>query len=542
MQMTVADIGGTLELWKLLLLTAAFYGWMPLVNWVHRDAQEVNADHTLWTSLIIAAGAAGLLLWLLIPAFFIGLLLCLLALVAVGAAYVMHRNSKVSDFERVLTAEHIKGLFVDQGKKLEKQSHGLSFITGNKNEVPIPTPKTREAEGYLLTCEIIDDAIWRRADKVIFMPQKDDCTVVYEIDGISTKQTSRSKEEMDIFGYYLKQLGGLDSEEKRKPQQGRFRVAKDKETRTEWQVNTSGSTAGEQIQLQKISGMVSMKIDDLGLNENQIEPIKSLRKMEGGGLVIASGPAKNGVTTTFYTLLGNHDPFLNSINTLEKTPGGRLENITQNTFKLSDSATATYSRRLQTLLRRGPDIIGVADCEDAQSAKLACMAAKDGKIVYVTLAANSVADAMDKWIKLIGDNALVAETLQAVLNQRLVRILCQDCRQPYQPNQALLKKFNIPADETNTCFRPGEIEYDKHGKPLVCETCQGTGFYGRTGLFESIRIDDALRTALKAAKTGQDAVAAFRRSGMLYMQEQAIKKVMQGITSINEVIRIFSAK
>ncbi len=538
----VADIGAYVEWWKLLLLTAAFYGWMPLVNWVHKDAQEVNTDHLLWTGIVVAAGTAGLVLWMLIPAFLIGLLLCLISVGAVGIAYVMHRNSKVADFERVLTAEHIRGMFVDQGKKLEKQSYGLSFITGNKNEVPIPAPKTREAEGYVLVCEIIDDALWRRADKVIFMPQKDDYTVIYEIDGIATKQSSRNKEEMDAFAYYTKQLGGLDVEEKRKPQQGRFRVVKDKEKRTEWQINASGSTAGEQLQLQKVSGMVSMKIDTLGLNENQIEPIKTLRKMEGGGLVIASGPAKNGVTTTFYTLLGNHDPFLNSINTLEKNPAGRLENITQNTFVLSDSATATYSRRLQTLLRRGPDIMGVADCEDAQSAKLACMAAKDGRIVYVTLAANSVAEAMDKWLKLVGDNALVAETLKAVLNQRLVRILCQDCRQPYQPNQALLKKFNIPAGEAGMCFRPGEVEYDKHGKPIVCQTCQGTGFYGRTGLFESICIDEQLKQAVKSAQSGQDAVAAFRRTGMLYMQEQAIKKVMQGITSINEVIRIFSAK
>lgn len=487
-------------------------------------------------------GAVGLLLWLLIPAFLIGLLLCLLSLGAVSVAYVMHRNSRVSDFERILTAEHIKGIFVNQDKKLEQLSRGLSFITGNKNEVPLPTPKTREAEGYVLSCEILDDAIWRRADKVIFMPQKDDYAVIYEIDGISTKQAARTKEEMEVFGYYVKQLGGVDVEEKRKPQQGRFRVVKDKEKRTEWQVNTSGSTAGEQIQLQKISAMVSLKVDDLGFNENQIEPIRALRKMEGGGLVIVSGPPKNGVTTTFYTMLANHDPFLNSINTLEKNPGARLENITQNTFALSDSATATYSRRLQTLLRRGPDIMGVADCEDTQSAKLACMAAKDGRIIYVTLNAVSVADAMDKWLKLVGDNTLASETLKGVLNQRLVRILCKDCRQPYQPNQALLKKFNIPANEAGMCYRPGEIEYDKHGKPIVCDACQGTGFYGRTALFESICLNDELRQAVKAAKSGQDAVAAFRRAGMLYMQEQAIKKVMLGITSINEVIRIFSAK
>jgi len=91
-------------------------------------------------------------------------------------------------------------------------------------------------------------------------------------------------------------------------------------------------------------------------------------------------------------------------------------------------------------------------------------------------------------------------------------------------------------------YRPGEIEYDKHGKPIVCEKCQGTGFYGRTGMFETIRITDELREVIQTAKTPQEIVTAFRKAGMLYMQEQSIKKVTMGITSINEVIRNFSTK
>ena len=149
---------------------------------------------------------------------------------------------------------------------------------------------------------------------------------------------------------------------------------------------------------------------------------------------------------------------------------------------------------------------------------------------------------MEKWLKLVGDKTLVADTLTAVINQRLVRTLCLDCRQPYQPNQALFKKFNIPANEVGMFYRPGEIEYDKHGKPIVCQKCQGTGFYGRTGMFETIRITDELREVIKNAKSPQEIATAFRKAGMLYMQEQSIKKVTMGITSINEVIRNFSTK
>ena len=536
----IAEFGGYMAPWKGLLMIAAFGGWMPLVNWVHTDSQAVRTNTTAWTAGIAATGAAVLLAWMMVPVFALGLALYLLSVGAVATAYIVHRNSKVSDFERVMTVEQFKGLMVNENKKMTKLSHGLAFITGNKNEVPIPDPKTREAEGYIIVCEILDDALWRRADQVSFIPQKEDYAVVYLIDGIPMKQNARTKAEMDAFSYYVKQLGGLEIEEKRKPQQGRFKVVKDKNAKTQWQVNTSGSTAGEQVRLEKVSALVSLKIDDLGLNENQVESIRTLRDIKSG-LIIVSGTPKSGVTTTFYTLLANHDPFLNNINTLEKTPSAELQNITQNTFTMSDTGTTTYSRRFQTLLRKGPDIFGVEACEDAQSAKLACAAAKDGKIIYVTMNALSVREAVEKWLALVGDKTLVAETLEAVTNQRLLRVLCPECRQSYQPNQALFKKFNIPANEVGMFYRPGEIEYDKHGKPIVCEKCQGTGYYGRTGILETIRITPELREVIKVAASSKEIITAFRKAKMLYMPEQSIKKVTVGTTSINEVIRNFSA-
>ncbi len=535
------EYGGYISLWKLILFALAVFGWAPLVHWVFTDTQAVRTNAFTWTLAVAIGGSVALFLWLMIPVFFVGLLLYLIVFGGISIAYITHRNSRVADFEKILSTDHLRGLFTNQHKKIEKVSHGITFITANGNEVPLPEPKSEELEGFIVTCDLIDDAVWNRADVARLIPQKEEYAVVYEIDGAATKQDPKTREEVDSFTHYIKQLAGLDVEEKRKPQRGPFKAVLPDGERADWEVRTSGSTAGEQIRIERISAITSRKVDDLGLNENQIESIRSLRDVKSG-LVLISGIKKSGLTTTFYTLLGNHDPFLNNINTLEKQVSAELQNITQFTYTLSDTGTTTFARRLQTILRKGPDIVGVSDCEDAQTAQLASAAANDGRVIYVVMAADGVNEAIAKWMKFVGNNNLVADTLTAVINQRLVRRLCADCRQSYQPNPALFKKFNISPEEAGTFYRSGEIEYDKHGKPIVCENCQGTGFFGRIGLFETIRVDDKLKEVIRKATSPKEITSAVRRSGMLYMQEQSIKKVSAGVTSINEVIRSFAKK
>jgi type II secretory ATPase GspE/PulE/Tfp pilus assembly ATPase PilB-like protein len=353
------------------------------------------------------------------------------------------------------------------------------------------------------------------------------------------KQPPRGKEQMEYFIHYLKMLTDLDTNEKRKPQKGNFKVTKDNKNFS-WEVATAGSTAGEQIKLTRLEQYHLMTLKDIGLNPGQLEPMLALTELESG-LVIISGPKQSGITTTLYALLRNHDPFMNNINILEKQPSAELPNITQHIYTLSDTGSTTYPQKLQAVIRMGPEIIGIADCEESQSASLACQAGKDGKIVYATIEATSVIQALGKWLKLVADKDLVTETLTAIINQRLVRKLCTECRQAYQPNQGLFKKFNIPSDKIKVLYRPGEIEYDKHGKPIVCDNCQGTGFIDRTGIFETIVINDELRQIIKTAKSLKEIASHFRRAWMFYLQEQSIKKVSEGITSINEVIRKFSS-
>jgi len=461
-------------------------------------------------------------------------------LIVVGAtslAYVKHRNSRVMDFDRVLTVEHIKSLLVSKEKKLEGLKNFL-FVTANNNEVPLPEPRTPDFFGYKTAYEILSDALWRRASSIMFSPTPQDYKIGYYVDGTVLKQPSIAKEQMQYFIRFVKQLADLDTKEKRKPQKGTFKIYQG-ENHTEWEVTTAGSTAGEQVRLKQITQEAIPKLSDIGLMPEQYEQLSKFSEIKQGVFII-SGPNKSGVTTTLYALLRNLDAFLNNINTLERQPSHKLPNITQNIFSLSDTGTTTFAKKLQSVVRMGPDVVAVADCEDSETAQVACSAVKDGKIMYVTLKADSVIQALAKWLKFVGDRRLAGGTLLGICNQRLLRKLCNECKQAYAPDKELFKKFNISAEKTKVLYRAGKVLYDKRGKASTCENCQGTGYYGRTGIFEIIILNAELRKALIQMKSLPEIVTQFRRAKMLYLQEQALRKVISGTVAINEMIRVLS--
>jgi type II secretory ATPase GspE/PulE/Tfp pilus assembly ATPase PilB-like protein len=523
---------------KLVVFVLGFLAWLPLLKWVNQDAVKIRTMAQKWTIAIFAAGAVGLLIWLIIPLFIIGLLMYVIAVGATAIVYIIHRNSLVDVYHKILTIGHIKSLFVNEQKQVEKITKGLVFITANKNKAPVPDTQTPEFFGYKTSQEFFDDAIWRRAEYVLLTPADQQYSVQYVIDGVITKQPSRGREEIEYFIHYLKNLADLDIEEHRKPQVGKFTVQKDGNTFV-WEVTTAGTTAGEQIKLKAMAEYSFKMLPDLGLMPDQLEKLKAIAKSPTGVFLI-TGPKKSGVTTTFYALIRNHDPFLNNINTLEKRPAGEVPNITQNVFSLSDTGTTTYAKKFQSILRVGPDIVGVEHCEEKNVAKLACGAARDGRMVYATFEAAGTIEALGKWINFVADRNAAIDCVIGISNQRLVRKLCTQCRQPYEPNKELLRKHNIPADKITAFYKPGEPQH-KRGKPVLCPHCQGTGFYGRTSIFEAIIFDDQIKQLLKQAKSMNDIAGIFRRARMLYLQEQAIRKVADGITSVNEVIQTLSA-
>lgn len=531
------EYGGYVSLVKLGVFLGLFLLWPLFVGWAHRDAKAVATNVPVWIGVTLGAGAVGVLLWFVIPIYVAGLLAYALVLGGVALVYVRHRNGRVLDFDRLLTIDHIKSL-VSKSSKLEAMENFM-FITARNNEVPTPEPRTPTFFGYRTAYDIVTDALWRRASTVSFTPKGDTYEVIYHIDGTPTRQPSLPRDQTEYLIHFLKEVGGLDSKEKRKPQKGKFRSRQEKLS-TDWEVVTAGSTAGEQVRLNPITKEHAMRIAELGLAPDHVEQMEKFRGLEQG-LFLVTGPKKSGVTTTMYALIRNHDAFLNNINTIEKQPSGTLLNVTQAVYTLTDTGTTTYARRLQGMVRMGANILGIGECEDAETAKIASAAAKDGRLVYVVLEADSILQALGKWLKMVEDRKLVAETLLGISNQRLLRMLCATCKQGYAPNKELLKKFNLPAEKAKVLYRPGKEVFDKRGKPSTCNTCQGTGFVGRTGVFEAIILNDELRKAIRTVKQLPELGMQFRRAKMLYLQEQALRKTIAGTTAINEMLRVLAS-
>jgi type II secretory ATPase GspE/PulE/Tfp pilus assembly ATPase PilB-like protein len=536
----LVQYGSYISIIKFALFVALFFAWLPLVGWVAKDATIAGTKETFWTGIVFAAGAIAAIAWLLVPIFLVGMLLFLIAAAVPVIIYTKHRDSKVPDQQRILTSQFFKTLFSKKEKKGAAAAtiDEITFVTAHNSIVPAPDSGTAEASSYKIAYDIFTDCIWRRASDVILVPAPPNYNVVYYIDGAAQKQPTLTRQQVEQFIGFAKRLAGLDANEKRKPQRGRFRVRKN-EQNTEWEVITAGSTAGEQLRLKQVMQQQLSKLPDIGLTADQLEQLGKVRELKQG-LFIISGLKKAGITTTFYSLLKNHDPYLNTIVTLERQPSEDLPSVTQNVFALSDSSTTTYAKKLQALLKLRCDVIGVADCDNSETAKVACAAAAQGRLVYVILEAENVIKALGKWVKLVGDKNAAVENLAGITNQRLLRKLCDQCKEAYEPNKELLRKFNLPADKVKVLYRAGKPKTDKRGRAVICQVCQGTGFVGRIPIFEIITINEELRNFIKQSRSLSEIGTEFRRAKMRYLQEQGLKKVIAGATAITEIVRVLS--
>jgi type II secretory ATPase GspE/PulE/Tfp pilus assembly ATPase PilB-like protein len=361
--------------------------------------------------------------------------------------------------------------------------------------------------------------------------------VTYLIDGIPTERESLTRPDGEGILIFFKKTAGLNLEERRKPQEGRITVAMGgSKERLPVVVQTGGSTAGEKLVLRVLGEHTHYKVTDLGFTNKQLATMHKIMEAPRG-LVLLSAPRVCGLTTTIYSFTRSHDAFLQNIQTLEYKKELEIDNVTQRAYEQSDDKT--FFGELQKLVRSDPNVIVLPELRDRESAGVAAGGAVKKQKVYVGLVARDVLEALNKWLALVGDRALVAKSLLAVLNQRLVRVLCTECKQPYKPDAQTLRKINMPADKV--LYRPPEPQYDKHGNPILCQVCQGSGYVGRTGVFNILQVDDGLRKVIQAGGSLRDIQAYAAKTGGLGLQQQALQKVFEGITSIPEVVRVTRA-
>lgn len=538
--------GGYFDPAKLIVFALAVLLWAYTAAWVQQDIIRLRLPPGMWSPLVLGSGILGLFLFLLIPIFFVGLLAFAAVFGGAAIAYVLHRNKRVAPAQSVLTLAHLRRLGKGGAIDAEALQEGKdrTRIKDHAGKTPAWPKDPVEHAGYQAMQDLLFDAIWRRASDVRmdFAPQQP-LKIIYRVDGVDRAREPVDAQSASMVLMHLKRISGCNVEEHRRPQSGKFKASigaggkGDKGVEVE--VKTSGSSTGERMLLRLLSEEGKFRLMDIGLLKDQAEKLQAIVQ-EPKGVVLCSSPKAGGVTSTMYACLRAHDAFIQNIHTLELSKAMDLENITQHVFDSQDG-TVTFGKRLRSILRTEPDVCLIGEMVDAETAAQAAAAGRQGKKIYMGVAAKDVFHALGLYMQAVADNHLVASSLLAVTSQRLARLLCTQCRKGYKPDPAILKKANLPLDANRPFYRPpnpNEIEVDKKGNPIVCAVCQGSGYLGRTGVFEILLVDDAVRNHISKGTPLQTIKTEVRKKGMLFLQEVALHKVYEGITSINEVLRV----
>lgn len=532
---------------KIILFAIAFFIWVQNAAWASFDLRKkLLLTRSVWNWAIFLSGLLCLVVWLLVPIFWVSLAVYFVVYVPTILSYVVFRNKRVPPSQTVLTAAHLQRL--SQGRRIseDEAAHARDRVRLRDRDGKSPPWPTNADEhaGYQATQDLLFDAIWRRASDVqIDMLVGQPATIIYKVDGVDAMREPIPAEMATSVFHHLKRVAGANTEEHRRPQQGEFSgsigVGESSTRNVTVDMKTSGNTKGERIVLKLFSDETKFKVADLGLAQAQIGKFEEVLK-ENRGVVIVSGPRGSGVTSTLYAIVRGHDAFMQNIHTLEVSKALELENVTQHVYD-SQNGTVSYGKRLRSIIRTEPDVVMAGETPDAETAELAAHAGRQGKRIYLGLQASDVFSALKKYLQAVNDAPQAASALMCITNQRLARVVCSACRRAYRPDPNLLRKANLPTDQNRPFYRPpnpDEVPVDKHGNPELCAICQGTGYVGRTGVFEILVLDDELRDLIAKGTPLQTIKTEARKRGMMNLQEVALHKVFEGHTSINEVLRV----
>jgi len=529
------ETGGYISLAKIIVILVLFGGWSYAAPWVNKDALNLKIGQVRWSIAVLGGGALGLLLWLVIPYFFLGLALYLVVAGGSLLTYALFRDSRVLDSAKVLTTENLFSIFMRRKRPAIEVETKVKVYGHHGRIIPAPNPQAatyQEIKTYNLAQKLLHDVLWRRASEAELAPAGRQSRLRLVIDGVAVDRKGMSLSESEGVIDYLKLHGGINLEERRRPQRGRI-GADLGQKRVDLMLTSAGSTRGQVMQFRIEQEAVRTNLDELGLGEDQVLRVRQMARL-GKGLIIASGRSGSGVTSTLYSLLRERDAFTEVLVTLEREPEVDLENVTQNVYK----EDAALPDMLATALRRDPDVIMVDSCPDSKSAGM-IIDVSAAKNVFLGMHASDTFVALAKWFKVGGQTREALACLQAVLCQVLVRKLCPACKEPYRPDPQLLAKANLPADQIKSFYRKRSRPIlDEKGNPVICQTCQGTGYVGRIGAFELLELNDDIRQLVLSGAPLRDIKAECRKSKMLYLQERALEKVITGDTSVQEVIRI----
>lgn len=417
---------------------------------------------------------------------------------------------------------------IKEGLKLYKK-----IVSKETETEEINKPKTVSA--VIKIEQLLEDAIKEEASDIHIEPLGNQALIRFRIDGVLHDQSFLPIEAHPSIVARIKVLSELKLDEHRHPQDGQFSFQSKSGEKISLRVSVIPTVYGEKVVLRTLGDtLTKFNLEDLGLLPEDQEMIgKVLNRTHG--MFLVTGPTGSGKTTTLYTLLGLlNNPGVNII-TIEDPVENRIRRVNQT--QVNPLIDLTFAKGLRSILRQDPDIVMVGEIRDTETSVIAVNAAMTGHLVFSSVHANNAAGAIPRMIDLGVEPFLLASTLNMVVAQRLVRVLCPKCKKENPISEIIQKRLDDSGTRLSADIKRNlRINY----QPKGCPACNHTGFHGRTGIFEIINVDDQVKNLIISKSASNVIWESVRKQGTKTMLEDGLIKVSQGITTIEEVLRVIS--
>ncbi len=378
--------------------------------------------------------------------------------------------------------------------------------------------------------QVLRDAIELRASDIHLEPFEDEFRIRYRIDGVlqDVPVPPQLKRFQPAIVSRVKILSHLNIAEKRLPQDGRIKIRVE-DSDVDIRVSVIPMLHGEAVVMRLLRQNSTLRgLDDLGMDTREKKCFKHVLEMPHG-IILVTGPTGSGKTSTLYTALNEINDAIRKIITIEDPVEYQLKGVNQ--IQVSEKAGLTFARGLRSILRHDPDVILVGEIRDKETAQIAVQSSLTGHLVFSTLHTNDAPGAVTRLVDMGVEPYLVASSLEAVLAQRLVRLLCKHCKQvdDSPTAQALKVQLGIPPETTIY-------------KSVGCRECRNTGFHGRRAIFEWMDSDNEIRQLVLRNASSDQIRDAARRAGMKTLADDGWRLVRLGVTTVDEVLSVTTAK
>ena len=410
------------------------------------------------------------------------------------------------------------------------EEKGIQVLDENAEGNNLDDGAEDEASIIRFVNQVLKDAIELRASDVHLEPFEDEFRIRYRIDGElqEVPVPAQLKRFQPAIVSRVKILSHLNIAEKRLPQDGRIKVRIDS-AEVDIRVSVIPMLHGEAVVMRLLRQNSTLRgLGQIGMNTREYEHFKKVLGLPHG-IILVTGPTGSGKTSTLYTALNEINDAVRKIITVEDPVEYQLKGVNQ--IQVNEKSGLTFARGLRSILRHDPDVILIGEIRDAETAQIAVQASLTGHLVFSTLHTNDAPGALTRLVDMGVEPYLVASSLEAVLAQRLVRVLCPHCKQPDNSANAQQFKIKLGISADKIIF-----------KSVGCRECRNTGFFGRQAIFEWMDTNEEIRQLiLKSASTDQIRAAA-RRDGMTTLADDGWRLVAAGITTVEEVLSVTTAK